>query len=156
MMKWQAKLFLVAGVLVLSAMLTAPAEAKLTGAIWTTLCDGSRVDHNVYAAKEDVYLNAGPTGESGAWVPDGDYYFMVTDPPGKTLLSTDTIGQRKVQIEGGKVLEPVGGYTDHAYCEDSSRPAGSSTFSRRNAFSTSVTVSWRAASASRSIQTRIA
>jgi hypothetical protein len=122
MMKWQAKVFLVAGVLVLSAMLTAPAEAKLTGAIWTTLCDGSRVDHNVYAAKEDVYLNAGPTGESGAWVPDGDYYFMVTDPPGKTLLSTDTILQRKVQIEGGKVLEPVGGYTDHAYCEDSSRP----------------------------------
>ncbi|UCG84980.1 MAG: hypothetical protein JSW71_13650, partial [Gemmatimonadota bacterium] len=116
------KLLLVAVVLAVSVLIAAPAHAKLTGAIWTTLCDGSSVDHNVYAAKEDVYLNAGPTGVSGAWVPDGDYYFMVTDPPGKTLLSTDSIAQRKVQIEDGKVLEPGLGYTDHFYCEDVGRP----------------------------------
>jgi hypothetical protein len=39
---------------------------------------------------------------------------------------------------------------------DSSRPAGSSTFSRNSEFSTSVTVSWRAARFSRDSHTRMA
>ncbi len=54
------------------------------------------------------------------------------------------------------VLSPVSVRSVSSRCEDSSRPAGSWTFSRRNAFSMSMTVSCRAASACRSIQTRIA
>jgi hypothetical protein len=107
-----------------------PAQAKLTGAVWTTLPDGTAVDHNVYAAKEDVYLNAGPTTQSsGAWVPDGDYYFMVTDPPGKKLLSQDAVGLRMVKIRNGMVVQPgipgdtpIPPYTNHKWANDAARP----------------------------------
>ncbi len=34
--------------------------AQVTGAIFTTLVDGRPVNHNIYNAKEDVYLNGGP------------------------------------------------------------------------------------------------
>ena len=37
--------------------LTAP---PLSGAIFTTLVDGARVNANLYEAKEDVYLDGGP------------------------------------------------------------------------------------------------
>lgn len=109
-----------------------PAQAKLTGAVWTTLPDGTAVDHNVYNAKEDVYLNGGPFHASGAWLPDGDYYFMVTDPPGKTLLSTDAPSagdpygdfHRRIHIQDGKVLQPspVPPYTNHLFAADTKRP----------------------------------
>lgn len=106
-----------------------PAQAKLTGAVWTTLPDGTAVDHNVYAAKEDVYLNAGPFSASGAWVPDGDYYFMVTDPPGKKLLSQDGVDKRMVKIRNGMVVQPgipgdtpIPPYTNHNWANDARRP----------------------------------
>ena len=57
--------------------------AGVRGAIFTTLADGSAVNHNHYAAKPDVYLDGGPSGgsPSGAAALDpGDYYFQVTDP----------------------------------------------------------------------------
>ena len=54
------------------------------------------------------------------------------------------------------VSRPIIVRSENSRVRDSSRPAGSSTFSRRSALSMSVTVSWRAASAWRSIQTRIA
>jgi cysteine-rich repeat protein len=78
--------------------------ARLDGAIFTTLVDGSRVNANIYQAKTDVYLDGGPGNgapQHAAGLPDGDYYFMVTDPPGKTLLSTDAIECRRVTVEEG-------------------------------------------------------
>jgi cysteine-rich repeat protein len=78
--------------------------ARLRGAIFTTLADGTRVDANIYEAKTDVYLDGGPGAGapiSAASLPDGDYYFQVTDPSGKDLLSTDAITCRRFTVSGG-------------------------------------------------------
>jgi hypothetical protein len=86
--------------------ITAPAamSAQVTGAIFTTLIDGTAVNHNIYDVKEDVYLNGGPqpnTPCTAAGLPNGDYYFQVTDPAGKVLLSSDPVEARKVGVSGG-------------------------------------------------------
>src|SRR5262249_51824652 len=51
--------------LAVALALTAAASVQLrasapSGAIFTTLVDGSAVNYNIYAAKEDVYLDGGP------------------------------------------------------------------------------------------------
>jgi hypothetical protein len=79
-------------------------SGPLTGAIYTTKGDGSLVNGNVYDSKEEVYLNGGPPPNapcSAAGLPDGEYYFQVTDPSGTVLLSNDPIGERKVRVTGG-------------------------------------------------------
>jgi hypothetical protein len=63
--------------------------APLPGAIFTTGFNGTActgVDLNIYASKQDVYLNGGPS-HAGA-LPDGSYYVQVTDPSGALLLGT--------------------------------------------------------------------
>ncbi len=79
----------------------------LTGAIFTTTEDGSRVNANIYSAKEDVYLDGGPRQNAparAAALPEGDYYFQVTDPSGKTLLSTDDISCRSFHVSSDGVI----------------------------------------------------
>jgi hypothetical protein len=59
----------------------------------------------------DVYLNGGPGahGKPGsAGLPDGDYYFQVTDPNGQTLLSTDPVSNRRFTVSGGAITAYVG------------------------------------------------
>jgi cysteine-rich repeat protein len=84
---------------------------QIDGAIFTTLSDGSRVNHNIYADKDDVYLDGGPgdgAPQHAAALPDGDYYFQVTDPSGKTLLSTDAITEREITIDDGIIVAASG------------------------------------------------
>ena len=67
-----------------------PATAGISGAIFTTNEDGSFVNGNVYDDGEDVYLNGGPRANQNciaAGLPNGKYYFQVTDPSGKERLS---------------------------------------------------------------------
>ena len=81
---------------------------NVSGAIFTTTADGSRVDANIYAHKADVYLDGGPGAKaprSAAALPDGDYYFQVTDPSGHALLSEDAIDCRRVRFAGGEIAE---------------------------------------------------
>ena len=90
---------------------TAAIAGPVTGAIFTSLIDGTAVNHNIYDLKENVYLNGGPqpnTPCTAAGLPDGDYYFQVTDPSGKVLLSKmedgttdEPIENRKVKVYGG-------------------------------------------------------
>jgi hypothetical protein len=73
----------------------------LHGAIFTTLEDGSRVNANIYDYMEDVYLDGGPGDNapaSAAGLPEGDYYFQVTDPSGKVLLSEDAVKCRRIHV----------------------------------------------------------
>ncbi len=100
-------------------LLLAPPAAmagQVTGAIFTTLVDGSSVNHNIYNSKQDVYLNGGPNSPSApctaAGLPDGDYYFQVTDPSGKNVLSTDSLAERKVRVLGG-IIKYYLGTTHH-------------------------------------------
>lgn len=90
---------------VLLFSLAASAAPPLPGAIFTTDVDGSFVNGNtIYQYLEDVYLDGGPgpnAPQQAAGLPDGDYYFQVTDPSGKTLLSTDAVKCRRFTVEGG-------------------------------------------------------
>ena len=78
-----------------------------TGAIFSTNSDGTFVNANVYDGHDDPYLNGGPRANancSAAGLPDGDYYFQVTDPAGSLLLSADAVNpNRRVTVTGGKI-----------------------------------------------------
>ena len=88
-----------------------PASADApSGAIFTTLDDGTAVNFNIYDVKEDVYLDGGPgqgAPQGAAGLDDGTYYFQVTDPPGKELLSTDPIQCRSFTVSGGIITAVV-------------------------------------------------
>jgi hypothetical protein len=99
-------------VFLLSAVLAPSAfAAAIKGAIFTTDTDGN-VNVNQYDAKEDVYLNGGPTNANcdAAAIPDGTYVFQVTNPSGTVLLSSDTIDHREFTVVGGVAQSAV----DHA------------------------------------------
>jgi hypothetical protein len=104
--------------LALSLASSTAMAAQITGAIFTTLFDGSAVNYNIYDHKQDVYLNGGPVSPkapcTAAGLPDGVYYFQVTDPSGRWLLSTDDITERKVRVSGGYIVENLGTHTDAA------------------------------------------
>lgn len=77
-----------------------------SGAIFTTLPDGSEVNFNIYDDKRDVYLDGGPgigAPQTAAGLDDGDYYFQVTDPGSKNLLSTDAITCRRFTVSAGLI-----------------------------------------------------
>jgi hypothetical protein len=87
-----------------------------SGAIFTTLVDGSRVNHNIYEYKEDVYLDGGPgpnAPASAAGLDEGFYYFQVTDPSGKDLLSSDHISCRMIHIDENGVIDRVEAGTNY-------------------------------------------
>ncbi len=129
--------------LLMLAILPATAQfpEPLTGAIWTTTGGGEKVDANLYDQKCPPappnqcvtpplvpFLNGGPSFTSPRkWVPDDMYYFQVTDPSGKTLLSNDNIESRRFRVytdsDGLKHVEyPVPGYPSpdsfHLTCND--------------------------------------
>jgi hypothetical protein len=83
-------------------------------AIYTSLFDGLSVDQNLYDNKDDVYLNGGPQNPNGPGFPDGFYYFMVTDPSGAVLLSTDPIADRACTVAGGVISGVTGSGGTHA------------------------------------------
>lgn len=105
----QTALLAAAGLLILAA---GPARAaKATGAIFTTTSDGSVVNENHFSSKCAVYLDGGPGPNApakAAGLPDGDYYFQVTDPSGHTLLSTDPVANRRFQVSGGVIVAYTG------------------------------------------------
>lgn len=83
-------------------------NGNVHGAIFTTTADGSRVDANIYEAKTDVYLDGGPgdgAPGSAAALPEGDYYFQVTDPSGKHVLSQDDVLCRKIHVNAAGVID---------------------------------------------------
>jgi len=98
----------------------------LAGAIFTTTIDGDRVNANLYPAKEDVYLDGGPGQNApglSAALPAGDYYFQVTDPSGKVLLSTDDIACRQFHVNAAGVIDAVvASACAHATGVDSDHP----------------------------------
>jgi hypothetical protein len=109
----KSRLVLIAlAALVVAAILVLPAmAAPVTGAIFTTTNGGTTVNGNIYEDKADVYLNGGPQPNapcSAAGLPDGEYYFQVTDPSGSVLLSTDDITERWVTVSGGFITDYLG------------------------------------------------
>ena len=90
-------------------VLNAPTSfASVQGAIYTTDQSGTIVNQNIYTYHTDVYLNGGPQNNNPPGLPDGLYYFQVTDPSGATLLSTDNAVCREVQVVNGRVAGSTG------------------------------------------------
>jgi len=90
---------------------TAALGQQVSGAIFTTNWDSSFVNGNVYDVQGDVYLNGGPRPNApctAAGLPDGQYYFQVTDPSGHQLLSTDDITNRHVTVIDGLIVAHSG------------------------------------------------
>ena len=86
------------------SQVTVAAAPPLSGAIFTTNVNGTRVNQNHFNDKCEVYLDGGPgpnAPQGAAGLPDGDYYFQVTDPSGKKLLSTDPVVNRQFNVSGG-------------------------------------------------------
>jgi hypothetical protein len=97
-----AALATLAFVMLVSAL---PALAQVNGAIYTTTSTGTTVNGNLYDAKTGVYLNGGPQNSKDAGlVPDGSYYFQVTDPSGAVLLSADDVSCRQVVVSNGRIV----------------------------------------------------
>src|SRR5712671_4822424 len=92
-------------------LLAGTANANVAGAIFTTNSTGTKVNGNLYANKTAVYLNGGPqnTNDPGL-VPDGTYYFQVTDPSGSVLLSADDISCRQVIVQNGRIIGVPGDF----------------------------------------------
>lgn len=109
-----------------------------TGAIFTTIPDGGKVNENVkYASKLHVYLDGGPRNDNpyAAGLDDGWYVFQVTDPSGKYLLSMDPAKCRVVEVEDGVIQRLVlpsemglglgdtyGNGSNAVHCHDPSTP----------------------------------
>lgn len=101
-----AFVFLLAGVPLLLGQ-----NKGLSGAIFTTVSNGSVVDANQYESTCSVYLDGGPGPHApahAASLPDGDYFFQVTDPSGKQLLSTDVVSNRRFRVTNGVIVAYTG------------------------------------------------
>src|ERR1044072_7356539 len=87
--------------------------AGFSGAIYTTTFDGQSVNENTYASKDAVYINGGPQNANANGLPDGTYYFQVTDPSGANLLSTDLAVCRQLIVANGRVVAAEGPACQH-------------------------------------------
>jgi len=101
---------------IMTLLVSSPqASAQLTGAIFTSNAGGAQVNGNIYVSKADVYLNGGPPPNApctSGGLPNGDYYFQVTNPSGDVLLSTDPIAERAFRVANGVITDYLG--TTHA------------------------------------------
>ncbi len=87
-----------------------------SGAIFTTLSDGSEVNLNQFPSKESVYLDGGPgpgAPQTAAGLDDGTYVFQVTDPSGRVLLSTDNARCRQFTVSDGIIVAVVATGCEH-------------------------------------------
>src|SRR5580765_8545066 len=88
----------------------------LTGAIFTTVADGSEVNFNIYPSKDAVYLDGGPgpgAPQGAAGLNDDTYVFQVTEPSGKTLLSQDPARCRQFVVTNGIITSVAATGCEH-------------------------------------------
>ena len=105
---------LAALVIVGTPLVSIGSAGGISGAIYTTTKDGTAVNQNIYGAPEDVYLGGGPQNTKATGLPDGTYYFQVTNPSGSTLLSSDNAACRQLQVVGGRIAGSTGPACKHA------------------------------------------
>ena len=109
-----SRLWKLVALLVIAGLPNVAMAHSPSGAIFTTVFNGSEVNFNIYAAKVDVYLDGGPglgAPQTAAGLDDGTYVFQVTEPSGRTLLSTDAAKCRRFMVTGGVItaVVPAGG-----------------------------------------------
>jgi|GEM_PF-3544800 len=103
------------------------AEAAITpasGSIGTVASASPARPQGVFGRREDAFLAGGPLTSPcffPAYLPDGKYYFQVTDSTGRTLLSTDVVSERAVTVKGGV----IGSYDGKTHAVDGKTACGS-------------------------------
>jgi hypothetical protein len=80
-----------------------PTPRAISGKVFTTDSTGTTVNGNLYLAKADVYIGGGPQEGNPNGLPDGDYYFQITNPSGTELYTTDSIECRRVEAVDGVI-----------------------------------------------------
>jgi uncharacterized protein (DUF2141 family) len=94
----------------------APAAATpIFGSIATVASGNPAPPQQIFGSKGDVFLAGGPVTtpcQFPEYLPDGTYYFQVTDASGNQLLSTDPVSERKVTVTKGVIASYNG--TTHA------------------------------------------
>lgn len=86
-------------------------KSTVRGAIFTTVSDGTIVNANHFESKCAVHLDGGPGPNApagAAGLADGDYFFQVTDPSGKKLLSKDSVANRRFLVTNGVITAYTG------------------------------------------------
>jgi hypothetical protein len=105
--------------LAIAALFLAPgvlrAAPPLPGAVFTTDSGCTGVDLNIYATKQDVYINGGPAHPGAAGLTDGSYCVQVTNPSTGTILGTSAAGAVTVtngEFDNCYSLYDLTGYSD--------------------------------------------
>src|SRR5207248_247363 len=86
------------------------------------LADGTVVNFNVKppTSCDAIYITGGAQNTSAAGIsPDGTYYFQVTDPSGNSVLSTDDVSVRTINVgkvtgTDGRITGYTGSNSDHS------------------------------------------
>jgi hypothetical protein len=91
--------------------------AAIVGSVSVALQDGQPAAAAIFEDKCDAYLAAGQE-EGVPRLPDGDYFFQVTDVSGETLLSSDEVRLRQFRVADG-AIEGASGKGSHAVGADS-------------------------------------
>src|SRR5512138_3066254 len=100
----------------LAATATSAIAHAPSGAIFTTVADGSEVNFNIYPSKDAVYLDGGPgpgAPQGAAGLNDDTYVFQVTEPSGKTLLSQDPAKCRQLKVTNGIITRVIATGCEH-------------------------------------------
>lgn len=96
-------------IFVLVAIIGIFSMSAFAAGIFTTDRWGYSVNENFFDRDSDVYLNGGPNNTNAAGLePNATFYFQVTDPSGKTLLSVLPATCRQVTTNAeGRLNGPV-------------------------------------------------
>lgn len=93
--------------------------ATVAGSVSVALDDGQPAAAVIFEDKCDAYLVARGQ-DSPPLLPDGDYFFQVTDASGEALLSSDAVKVRQFRVVDG-AIEDVSGEGSHTLGVDSLR-----------------------------------
>ena len=78
------------------------------GAAYTTDSAGAAVNENTFNGAGSVYINGGPNNTNASGLPANEtFYFEVTDPSGRILLSKDLAACRQVTTDGNGRISGV-------------------------------------------------
>jgi hypothetical protein len=91
--------------------------AAIVGSVSVALEDGQPAAAVIFEDKCEAYLVAGQE-EGPPRLPDGDYFFQVTDISGEALLSSDEVRFRQFRVADG-AIEGVSGQGSHVLGIDS-------------------------------------
>jgi len=94
-----------------------PPYAAIAGSVSVALHDGQPAAAVIFEDECDAYLVARGQ-DSPPGLPDGDYFFQVTDVSGEALLSSDEVRFRQFRVADG-AIEGASGQGSHAAGIDS-------------------------------------